>query len=145
MSGTNAASGEFLLKEYDALMRKLDLFAQEQFTLARWAVIFTAIFWSYLAVKQPGWLGLAYWTPAIVVVLLGMRTLSLLLAVKKVQKYLLSIESYMELPAGLGWEKLKPRQKTAAIRTLCWLYWVLLLVINMGIVLFYIPMLQRMG
>jgi hypothetical protein len=92
MSETKAGSNEFLLAEYDALRRKLDVFAQEQFVCARWALAFMAVFWSYLAVKQPGWLGLAYWTPAIVVVFLGMRTL-----------------------------------------------------INVGIVLVYIPMLQKMG
>jgi hypothetical protein len=144
MSEIEAGASEFLLAEYEALRRKLDVFAQEQFVCARWALAFTGIFWAYLAIDQPGWLpGFAYWTPAIVVGFLGLRTLSLLLAVRKVQLYIVTVEEHMQLPNGLGWEGTRHLPRPSAVRICCWLYWVLLLALNIGIAAVYIPILQK--
>lgn len=143
MSETKPTSNEFLLKEYDALHRKLDLLTHEQLVIARWALGFTGIFWAYLAVAQPGWLPMmAYLTPAIFVGLLGLRTLTLNATVRKMRKYLLSMESHMDLPGVMGWEKQRLRDGSAGIRAACWLYWILLLVINIGVATVYIPMLR---
>ena len=144
MSDTTAGPNEFLLAEYDALRRRLEVFAREQFILARWALVFTAVFWAALAIAQAGWLPeLAYWTPAIFVGFLGLRTLSLLLAVGKMNRYLLSVESHMQLPHGFGWESVKRLRKTTTVRVLCWLYWLLLLALNIFLAAIYIPCLQQ--
>jgi hypothetical protein len=143
MSDTKASANEFLLKEYEALHRKLDMAVQEQLVIARWALLFTGVFWAYLAITQPGWLaGMAYWTPAIVTVLLMIRTLTLRAGATRLRKYLLSVESYMELPGVLGWEKQRLREKVTGIRVLCCIYWILLLAINVGVAAVYIPLLR---
>jgi|WetSurMetagenome_2_1015567.scaffolds.fasta_scaffold624873_1 hypothetical protein len=143
MSEDNAATNEFLLREHQMLHAKMDLFTKEQFIMARAALAFTAIFWAYLAIAQPGWMpGFAYWTPTIVVVLLIIRTLSLLMVVRRMRAYLLSLESHMQLPDVLGWEKQRLRQKAGGVKALCILYWGIILGLNMGIAAIYIPMLR---
>jgi|GEM_PF-6063477 len=143
MSDASAGPNQFLLTEYDALCRRLEVFTREQFILARWALIFTAVFWAALAITQAGWLPeLAYWTPAIFVGFLGIRSLSLLMAVRRMQTYLLSVESSVALPEVLGWEKMRQRQRTTAIKVLCLFYWLGLLALNIFLAAVYIPCLQ---
>lgn len=143
MSENNTKTNEFVLREHQMLHAKIDLFTQEQFVSARWALAFTSIFWTYLAVARPGWLpSLAYWTPAIVVVLLGIRVASLLLTVRKMQAYLMTSQEYLGIPAVLGWEKMRTRRKAVLIKTLCLVYWLSLLLINVGLAGVYVPILM---
>jgi hypothetical protein len=143
MAEVSATSREFLLKEYEALHRKMDMAMQEQLVIARWAMVFTGAFWAGLAIAQPGWLpGMAYLTPAIFVAMLIIRTVTLQTGATRLRKYLLSVESYMELPGVLGWEKQRAREGITTIRVLCWVYWILLLVINVAVATIYIPMIR---
>jgi hypothetical protein len=145
MDKTKPSPGEFLLEEYKSLRTQIDEFMKDIMGLERWAVIVSGGLWSWLSTTEGKHLpGLIYWSPALLSLLFGLRSLGVYVMMRRTGKYILTVERQLDLPAGLGWQIFLCKQRPPFATVSSVVYWCLLLAINVLIPLVYVPILSTL-
>ena len=130
---------EFLMKEYDALRKQIDDLTRELLSIEKWCLIVSGVIWSWLASTQNKSMPeLIYWCPAIISCLFGLRVLGLHRSTLLAGKYITGLEKTLCLPKGFGWESYLTSKRPLLIAIPAYLYWVLLIGVNVAIPLWYV-------
>lgn len=105
--------------------------------LERYIVVIVAAVWSWCAgnLSSPA-LPLIAWVPFAAAVLFGLRAWSISVQVQSMRRYLAKVESHLDLPGQLGWER--NRAGTAVLVRVAtgWLFWALVQVASLGVALY---------
>ncbi len=109
-------SEKFLLKEYESLRSEMEGEIEELRTIFKYTIVFSGLIWSWILSK-----GLTEnfhflkWIPFFISTLFYLQYLSQLHDLFYIGNYLKKVESYFELPAGLGWEHRENKLSKAMI------------------------------
>lgn len=134
LRGAEDESRAFLLTEYQRLCAEVSLYLQEAFQCATYAILGSAVFWSWFVVgdgpKKVQW---AVSLPAILCVVAGLKWLAIMRSLGKLSEYLQQVEGRFNL-GGLGWELcLRGKKDKTTYRDIGMLHaavFVLLIVLN---------------
>ena len=100
---------EFLLREYDALRREVEMTIKDRSDYLRYAILSSGAIWAWL-VGLPKGQGsplvhaVSAWIPSLLTVLLCGEWNLLRRKIWGIARYIRNIEHHMQPPQGLGWE-----------------------------------------
>jgi len=95
----------FLIAEYSALRREIELKLSSLRDLARYAIVSSGAIWVWLlSVRDIRVSHLASFIPLILTALLFGETLALRRSIRRLGRYILRLETHVALPDHLGWE-----------------------------------------
>lgn len=122
---------EFHKLEYESLRKEIESSVKEARQLEKYALVVAAAVWTWLAkdgsnVAHPSF----YWIPAIFVLFGIVRSIALLLVIKKIAKYLETVERVFASNPPMGWETFvtNPRDYTIALSSA--FFWLALLLVT---------------
>ncbi|HVT56783.1 MAG TPA: hypothetical protein VHR45_00140 [Thermoanaerobaculia bacterium] len=126
-----AQAHQFLLEEFKALRKEIDDSVGETRLLERVALIATGAIWAWLAEKNRlnYWL---IWSPLVIIVLSGLRSLAIFHRIKMLGLYLNSMEvKYLQPP--YGWEHSKFHREHHLISMSAVIYWIILVILAIAV------------
>jgi hypothetical protein len=136
----NPPSETFLIAEYEALRREIEIEIKELGEFLRYGFLVSGGIWAWLLTQQPGRVvAVAYFLPLLVTVLLYGETTLVRRSIFNIGVYLRKVEQHFILPSGLGWEKFiqASRRKTQWLMRWEHLVWNLLTVLNLAAAIYF--------
>ena len=131
---------EFLLAEYSFITSELHWRITQIVADQRNALISTGAIWAWLATNE--WNDIfvyVKWGPVAIVLLFGMKRVSLSLAINELRDYVHRVEAQFELPDSVGWQHNLKARRSYALRKWSIAFWSTLLVGNVVLALIASP------
>jgi hypothetical protein len=120
---------DFHKEEYQSLRKEIEASVREARDLEKYALLATAAVWTWLAAKGRHVTNPQFnWIPAVIVILAIVRSVALLLSIRKIAAYIQTVEAEFACHPPKGWETFVGNPRDHSIWMSSAVFWLCLLI-----------------